>query len=359
MVNHVRRFDSSPKQAQARRRESDRNLCQPRVALGLAEILVRVAFRGSMDFDMEMWKYATQIKVPSDDPRVVHEHRGNGKAFLMGVEVTTNSLGLREGERLRAKPPGTYRIVALGDSITMGWGVSQDMTFPAQLERQLNARPPRGFPEGLRYEVLNLGVGNYNTVQEVMRLKNIGLDLAPDLIILGYFINDAEPTPKPDRGFLIEHSYLYAFAASRTRMFKPTTGTYLDYYRGLYATTRQVGRQRKLRLANSRPSAVSGRSPRSCSSFLKCTIWAKLPVCRVDGGSSRSGQRPVCPWWICFRLLGDASRSLRFGCLRSTHTTMRRRKGFWPTTSIALSNPARLRSRSATPLQSQAGSATP
>src|SRR5207249_4783239 len=85
-----------------------------------------------------------------------------------------------------------------------------------------------------RYEVLNLGVGNYNTVQEVMRLRTLGLALDPDLIILGYFTNDAEPTPKPTRGFLIEHSYLYAFAASRIRLFKPSTGNYLDYYRGLY-----------------------------------------------------------------------------------------------------------------------------
>src|SRR5262249_28718275 len=80
------------------------------VGLGLGEILVRAAFHESMDFDMEMWKYATEIKVPSDDPRVVFEHRPNGKAFLMGVEVTTNSFGLREGERSLAKPPGTYRI---------------------------------------------------------------------------------------------------------------------------------------------------------------------------------------------------------------------------------------------------------
>ena len=205
------------------------------VALGVGELLVRAAFHGSMDFDMEMWKYASQIKRPSDDPRVVFEHSPNGKAFLMGVEVTTNSLGLREGERARAKPPGTYRIVALGDSTTEGWGVAQDMTWPAQLERRLNAQPLKGFPEGLHYEVLNLGVGNYNTVQEVMRLRNLGLSLDPDLVLLGYFINDAEPTPKPSRGFLIEHSYLYAFVASRIRMFKPSTGTYLDYYKGLYA----------------------------------------------------------------------------------------------------------------------------
>jgi lysophospholipase L1-like esterase len=77
-------------------------------------------------------------------------------------------------------------------------------------------------------------VGNYNTVQEIMRLRNLGLALDPDLITLGYFINDAEPTPTPSRGFLIEHSYLSAFAASRIRLLKPATGTYLDYYRGLY-----------------------------------------------------------------------------------------------------------------------------
>lgn len=204
------------------------------VAFGLGEVVVRAAFHGSMDFDMEMWKYATQIKIPSDDPRVVHEHRPNGRAFLMGAEVTTNHFGLREGERAKVKPPGTYRIVALGDSITMGWGVQQDMTYPAQLERMLNAQPPKGFPQGLRYEVLNLGVGNYNTVQEVMRLRNLGLAFDPDLIMLGYFINDAEPTPKPSRGFLIEHSYLYAFVVSRMRLLKPGAGTYLDYYRDLY-----------------------------------------------------------------------------------------------------------------------------
>lgn len=202
------------------------------VGLLLGEIICRMAFWGSMDFDMEMWKYATQIKVPSDDPRVVHEHRLNGKALLMRVEVTTNAFGLREGERSLKKPPGTYRIIALGDSITMGWGVAQDKTYPAQLEQLLNTRSPQG--PARRYEVLNLGVGNYNTVQEVMRLRNVGLQFEPDLITLGYFVNDAEPTPKPRRGFLIEHSYLFAFVTSRARFIAPTTGNYLDYYRGLY-----------------------------------------------------------------------------------------------------------------------------
>jgi lysophospholipase L1-like esterase len=157
--------------------------------------------------------------------------------FLMGVGITTNSFGLRDGQREKEKPPNAYRIVALGDSITMGWGVPQDRTYPAQLERMLNARPPHGFSPDLHYEVLNLGVGNYNTVQEVMRLKNLGLSFRPDMIILGYFINDAEETPKPTRGFLVEHSYLAAFLMSRIRLANPSASNYLDYYRGLYKET--------------------------------------------------------------------------------------------------------------------------
>jgi lysophospholipase L1-like esterase len=205
------------------------------LALLLAEGLVRLAYRGSVDFDMEMWKYATQIKVPSDDPEVVHEHRPNAHALLMGVEVQTNALGLRDIQRSLRKPKGTYRIVALGDSITMGWGVAQDKTYAAQLEQMLNARTPRGFPPGQRFEVLNLGVGNYNTVQEIARLRHLGLQFEPDLITLGYFINDAEPTPKPSRGFLIENSYLSALVVSRKNILWPPTASYAEYYRGLFA----------------------------------------------------------------------------------------------------------------------------
>jgi len=208
------------------------------LTLLLGEVLVRVVFRQSMDFDMEMWKYATQVKIASDDPRMGYEHRPNSRAFLMGIEVTTNRFGLRGGETRLEKPANTYRIAVIGDSITMGWGVPQDQTYAVQLERMLNAQRPDCFPQGMRYEVLNLGVGNYNTVQEVTRLRNLGLQFDPDIILLGYFINDAEPVPKPRHGFLIEHSYLYALTVSRLevllgRNFRSLT--YEEYYRSLYS----------------------------------------------------------------------------------------------------------------------------
>jgi hypothetical protein len=108
------------------------------------------------------------------------------------------------------------------------------MTYPAQLERLLNEKAPKSFSRGQRFEVLNLGVGNYNTVQEVMRLRNVGLAFHPDLVTMGWFINDAEPTPHPPRGFLMEHSYLFALLASRKNVLSPRTGTWDDYYRNLY-----------------------------------------------------------------------------------------------------------------------------
>jgi hypothetical protein len=43
-----------------------------------------------------------------------------------------------------------------------------------------------------RYEVLNLGVPGYNTVQERIMLEEVGLAYAPDLILLTYVLNDAD-----------------------------------------------------------------------------------------------------------------------------------------------------------------------
>ena len=43
------------------------------------------------------------------------------------------------------------RIVAFGDSLTAGLGVAADETYPAELQRRLDAL-------GLRYRVINAGV---------------------------------------------------------------------------------------------------------------------------------------------------------------------------------------------------------
>ncbi len=205
--------------------------------LFLGEMMIRIVFNKSMDFDMEMWKYATQVKIPLADPLDGHDHEPGKEAYLMGSDVKINSQGLRDKEYSLKKPDNTYRIVVIGDSITFGWGVEQEFTYPDVLEKKLNEKPPAGFPANVKYEVLNLGVGNYNTFQEVRRLKRIGLKYNPDLVLMGFFINDAEPSLDNRGGFLIENSYLFALVTTRIRtinVFGEQGLTYNDYYSSMF-----------------------------------------------------------------------------------------------------------------------------
>ncbi|MFM7292335.1 MAG: SGNH/GDSL hydrolase family protein [Planctomycetia bacterium] len=199
------------------------------------ELVARMALtRPTMHLGVEMWKYAKSLKLRDVDPEVGHRHRPNAQRILMGVDVRTNSLGLRDVERQRDKPAATYRILVLGDSITFGWGVAFEKTFCQLVESSLNTDPP--IP-GCRFEVLNAGVGNLNTAMEVAYLKHAGVHLQPDLVLLAWFINDAEPPPVPRRGWLARHSYAYVWldSASDSAM-RRLIGRqdYRDYYTGLY-----------------------------------------------------------------------------------------------------------------------------
>jgi hypothetical protein len=169
------------------------------------EVALRVVFRRSLDFSMEMWKYAVALKRPVADPNLGFVHAPNTSAFLMGVDVRINSQGLRDREYSHAKPEGVYRVLMLGDSTTLGWGVKAEETAAKILERQL----------GPQFEVINAGVGNYGTVQESTYYKTRGRLFHPDLVILQYFINDPEPVPRLSEVFLLDRSYFLAFAASR------------------------------------------------------------------------------------------------------------------------------------------------
>src|SRR6201988_4904320 len=176
------------------------------------EVALRVIFYHSTDFSMEMWKYAVKLKQPAANPNLSFSHAPNRSAFLMGVPVSINSEGLRDREFSLEKPAGVYRVMMLGDSTTFGWGVKQEDTAAKFLERKLNADLPAGYD---RVEVMNAGVGNYGTVQEVTYYETIGWKYHPDLVVLVFFINDPEPVPIEKKGFLIDRSYLVAFATNR------------------------------------------------------------------------------------------------------------------------------------------------
>jgi len=107
--------------------------------------------------------------------------------MLFGHRVLrTNKHGMRaDYDHEVDKPEGTFRIVGIGDSGMFGWGVDQGEEYMAVLQRNLNARG-----NGVRYEVLNLGVPGYNTQLEVEKLEYKGLAFGPDIVLVGWSEND-------------------------------------------------------------------------------------------------------------------------------------------------------------------------
>ena len=99
------------------------------------------------------------------------------------VTVAVNALGMRGPERSRSKPPGTARILLLGDSFAFGWGVEQDETFGALLERLLAQRVGP-------VEVWSGAVPGWTTDQQYLYLRGRGLVLEPDLVLLAIGEND-------------------------------------------------------------------------------------------------------------------------------------------------------------------------
>jgi len=73
-------------------------------------------------------------------------------------------------------------IVAVGDSLTAGLGVAEDLAYPAQLERKLAAA-------GLPYRVINAGVSGETSSGALSRIQWI-LRLKPDIVVLETGAND-------------------------------------------------------------------------------------------------------------------------------------------------------------------------
>ncbi len=120
---------------------------------------------------------------PSKNKTRLFEATPNSRGYGWGTQISINRYGFRGRDYSLEKPKDVYRIVVLGDSITFGNNLPADQNYPAVLEKNfLKSNRP--------VEVLNLGLGGYDTLQEVATLEDIGLQFSPDLVILGYCIND-------------------------------------------------------------------------------------------------------------------------------------------------------------------------
>jgi len=159
-----------------------------------------------------------------------------------------NKYGFRDYEYTKDKPGNTVRIICFGDSFTFGGGIKFDDSYPKRLERSLNVKySPL---TGKKYEVLNISWPGYSSFQEINKLDLIK-DFKPDLLILGYCLNDTEDwakkkdlmalrfktilrkEPNDFLNGLFSKSYFVSFVANRLSNIKIILGT-TKYYNSLY-----------------------------------------------------------------------------------------------------------------------------
>jgi len=205
------------------------------LCLLVLEGLTRIFFTTKLDYQIEMSRYAGLMKRQVIVKGSSHAHLPDQQAKLMGVDVTINAKGFRDKDYEPKKPDNIYRIMLLGDSLTFGWGVKAEDRFSDLLEARLN-KEVQDSKYG-RFEVINTGVGNYNTVQEVNFYEMKGRAWEPDMVILNFFINDAEPTPTKRSPFIIQYSYLAMWLWGRLDTMQRIVGVrdnFLDYYSKLY-----------------------------------------------------------------------------------------------------------------------------
>jgi lysophospholipase L1-like esterase len=92
-------------------------------------------------------------------------------------------LKIRDSRTFGPKPPGTARVIVLGDSST--YGVNTRRPWPRRLQERLDSRAGQG-----RFQVVNLGVPGYTAFQGRRVLETRGQLLEPDAIVIYFGWND-------------------------------------------------------------------------------------------------------------------------------------------------------------------------
>lgn len=129
--------------------------------------------------------WQNQVSCVDFDDELIYKPK-IGACQFNNAEFRTTLNFSAEGRFTGEKPAGVG-IAVIGDSHAMGWGVQDEETFAAELQK-LTGRP-----------VYNLAVASYGTVREVLRLEKSSLLDKVDTIIIQYYNNDL---PENRRGHI-------------------------------------------------------------------------------------------------------------------------------------------------------------
>ncbi|MFQ5429493.1 MAG: SGNH/GDSL hydrolase family protein [Phycisphaerae bacterium] len=133
-------------------------------------------------------------------------HRPGVAGTGSGVIVHINRFGMRGPDLPSKKADDEFRILFLGDSVTFGPLLEWKDTFVSRTEDKLHRLDPT-----LKLVAINAGVVGYNTWQELDLLKDEGMRVEPDLVVLTYCINDMTELIHLDQGEVVGNPIRFTY----------------------------------------------------------------------------------------------------------------------------------------------------
>ncbi len=146
-----------------------------------------LAFCVGFELALRLFGYGNYTIYRPDEKLLWVPEPGRALTVDNHLPITINHQGLRYASDLTAKPKGEFRIMAFGDSATQGWGVDDDSTYAAFLEKKLN----QDSCPGEHFVAVSAGVNAYPNALVGEKLKEVEEDpnFQPDVVIRAYSFN--------------------------------------------------------------------------------------------------------------------------------------------------------------------------
>ena len=177
-------IDAPPRQAVRERSAPPQLSARKQAAFAVvALLLVLVAVEGSV----RLYHFVRNLGQPVDPRGYIVDDPDEGYTLKPGFDeggIRVDSLGFRGPEVALQKAPGSYRVVALGDSATFGPHESE-CAYPYQLSGLLPSRP---------VESIDAAVEGYRSDRALARLKKQVMPLKPDVVTVFIGWNDLYQT---------------------------------------------------------------------------------------------------------------------------------------------------------------------
>ena len=155
------------------------------------------------------------------------------------INIQTNSKGIRAPEEIPyEKPAGVKRIVVLGDSFGIGYGVDLENTFTNQMKNFLTEA-------GVISQIVNLSVSGHGTSEQLIVFREQGWKYQPDLVLLVWHGSDLADNVRAnlysleDDRLVPENKTYLPGVKTREFLFQFAAYRFLAEYSHLYSCVRE------------------------------------------------------------------------------------------------------------------------